>query len=245
MKSQLVVQGNPMRLTLRDGELLLFLLEMKFGTKEELHSRFFKRLQSGETSESLAYVKERIALLKKNGFLISVKHPFDWKAVFLPTSKAYRWVLERFPGNDVPAPVGRLEIATFEHDAALLKIRMELEGRGEVRSWTSDRQLRSLPQVIDRFSGHYVPDAVVETLAGGRIALELEIAQKGKEKYREKIRRYVSVFRTGQIDLPFEKVVFICLKVSVVKILKHETRLYEEYFRVEHLDLSNFGGLNV
>lgn len=245
MKYQLLERENPIRLTLRDGELLLFLLEMKFATKELIHARFFKKLLSGSESQSLEYARERIALLKKNGLIISAKHPFDWRAVLLPTLKAHRWISSRFPDRDVPSPMGRLEIATFEHDSALLSIRVALEGSRKVKTWISDRQLRSLPGIVNRFSSHNVPDALIESSEGSWIALELEIAQKSKEKYHEKIRKYVSVLRDKQLNIEFQKVVFICPKESVAKVLRRETRLYEEYFEVHKVDLLRIGDFNV
>lgn len=245
MKSQLVLRGNPIRITLRDGELLLFLLEMKFATKELLHGRFFKKLLSGAESRSLEYARERIALLKGNGLIGSAKHPYEWRTVLLPTVKAHRWVSSHFPEKDVPEATGRLEVATFEHDSALLDLRTALEDSGKVRTWISDRQLRNLPGIVDRFSSHNVPDAIIETCKGTWIALELEISQKAKQKYQEKIRKYLSVFRDKQLQLEFQKVVFVCPKESVAKVLRRETRLHEEYFEVQKVDLARIGDINV
>lgn len=38
---------------------------------------------------------------------------------------------------------------------------------------------------------HSLPDGVYTSLAGMTIAFEYEIAQKSKQRYRDKVRRYV------------------------------------------------------
>lgn len=225
------------RFTERDREILLFLFNMKFAEREDLHQKFFSRLQNGERSQSITYAAERISLLKKQNLLFAMKHPLKWSSILLPSLRAYYLISEMCPGEKITKPTRSYDLNTFSHDLKLVKLRLVLEEMLGLTDWISDRQLRATPELTGGLSGTYVPDAIYTTPSGEKVALELEISTKAKDRYREKVKRYVYLLRSSKEVKPFQRVQFICATEVVKRHLERETKLYPEYFSVEPLAL--------
>ncbi|RYZ77794.1 MAG: hypothetical protein EOP05_00430 [Proteobacteria bacterium] len=65
--------------------------------------------------------------------------------------------------------------------------------------------------------------------------MELEIAQKSKIRYRDKVNFYVSLMRSevGRTT-KLKQVRFVCLKKPCFEALSKETRIFGSLFRVEY-----------
>lgn len=241
------------RITDRDSQVLLFLIQMKFAGLEEIHQKFFSKLQTGDESKSLKYAYERIAMLKQLGFVTATKHPRKWTNIILPTWKAYYFVRDSHLVEELPKPTGSYDLNTFDHDETVMKLRLEFESKNKITSWISDRTLRCFKESAGGLTGNYVPDGIYTNPDGEKVAFELEISVKGKDKYKDKIRKYVYLltslnlprfemenkpFPKTQPSVPFSKVHFVYAKELVRKHLENETRLYPELFFVE--PLSNY-----
>jgi hypothetical protein len=217
---------------------------MRFATLEDIYLRFFSKLQNGERSKSSTYAAERIILMKKVGYISAVKHPRKWSSLLLPTMKSYYFLKNMYDLDSIPRPSGSYDLNTFDHDEKVLKLRTRLEDELKIGSWISDRQLRCFPELAGGLTGTYVPDAIYTTTSGEKVAFELEISVKGKERYREKVRKYLYLLGASGEDKPFTRVHFVCAKDIVRKHIEAETKLYPEYFQIEqlskYLPINNF-----
>lgn len=235
-------RSKKVELTDRDLEILRFVLEMKFSSAEQVFTKFFRKTRAKEDARSSAWAVKRLQQLDHAGFLKAM-HSFSKRIrLFTVTYKGYYAVKQVYSGSFLVKPSGFFDQRTYLHDSSMIELRNLLEIDEHVVSWLSDRLLRSYPELTSGLTGNNVPDAIYTTPGLEKVALELEIAQKGKEKYREKIRRYLSILRSQETQRPFSKVRFICAKENVRKILENETRLYPEYFSVEPLINKQFEG---
>ena len=222
-------------LTERDLKIIEFILEMKFSSKEDVFQKFFKLTRSNHESKSLAWARKRLSQLEKAKFLKSEYNFGCSTRYFAVTFKGY-YVLKNFqPEKNWIKPIGGMDIRTFDHDEKIIKIRLQLESTKKITSWLSDRKLRCFPELAGGLTGGYVPDGIYTMPDGTNIAFELEIALKGKDKYREKIRKYICLLKSSGSEKPFSKVHFVYAKDIVGKHLMRETKLYPELFTIESL----------
>ena len=221
----------------RDYEILRFLIEMKFARIDELHFQFFRRNQDNSISESTIYAWERLSALRRFGFINSVRHYDDARSYYLPTFKAYHAVLNRFPDRPICKPQLTIDMRTFFHDLQVLMSRMELEAKQNVSDWLSDRLLKCAMENQFGLSASQVPDAIFRLPNRERVAFELEVAQKAKAKYREKIARYVRLIRDSRADTEmFKQVYYRVYKKCVFEFLKAETRMFGGMFEIEFIE---------
>lgn len=134
-------------------------------------------------------------------------------------------------------PSGGFDQRTFLHDRGVLRARLHLESLRLVNLWLSDRKLKSSTGLAGGLQVQYIPDAIYVTPAGVRVAFELEIAVKAKNRYQDKIKKYVQLMRsTNMQHKVFDRVQFVCAKDTVAKFLIKETRIYGELFEVVTAD---------
>lgn len=85
-------------------------------------------------------------------------------------------------------------------------------------------------------SASNVPDGIFRLPGGEVVAFELEIAQKARVRYRDKIEHYVRLMRERRNDPKmFSQVRFFCSKPTVLKVLQDESNMYGDLIRVELL----------
>ena len=134
-------------------------------------------------------------------------------------------------------PSGGFDQRTFLHDRGVLRARLHLESLRLVNLWLSDRKLKSSTELAGGLSVQYIPDAIYVNTAGVRVAFELEIAVKAKSRYQDKIKKYVQLMRSANMQHKvFDRVQFVCAKETVAKFLIKETRIYGELFEVVTID---------
>jgi len=225
----------PLEITSRDIKVIKFIVEMKFASLEMVFEKFFRKTRTEEEAASKAWAKKRLFQLQSSGFLVGV-YAFSERTKFFSAGKKAYQVLRQIldPAANLK-PSSGFDQKTFVHDRLLGELRVALEASGEVSDWLSDRLLRSNLQLTGGLTGRWVPDAIIVRNTGEKKALELEIAQKSLARYRQKISKYLSILRATSKERPFSKVLYLCEKENVVKILKTETRLYPDLFLVEPL----------
>lgn len=184
-----------MKITNRDLEIIRFVLDMKFASIPDIHTKFFKYRNDGKVSESEWWARERLRDLVIHGFLRSVRFRFENKCYYMGTTNGY-WFATNSISIDSPIakPINKIDIRTFEHDCHVLSARLLLEGHEKVTHWQSDRQLKeSYYDYFTRSSTRdFCPDGVYKSVNGKLIAFEYELAQKTKKRYQDKIRQYIS-----------------------------------------------------
>jgi len=221
--------GPPsVRLTPREIELLEFLLDQKFGSLEALYLRFYQ----GKGSTSSRYAYHRLSLLQKNGFLIPVRVFTESKYYYLASDLAHAVVQGQRPERKVSPPVTSIDLRTFEHDKRVILARVHREKKGEVRNWLSERRLKQewTTESGYRLAREYMPDAIFTALAGHRVAFELELAAKTRERLARKVSRFLEVMKSP--EGAFSKTLFVACSEPVYQLLLSVTRPYPEFFKV-------------
>lgn len=224
-------------LTERDFEILEFIMDMKFAGIEEVFEKFFKITMSNESAKSSEWARKRLCQLEKANFLKSVRSFSENTRYYVTTFKAYYALTQFNPEKFVSKPSGGFDQRTFLHDRGVLRARLHLESLRLVKLWLSDRKLKSSTELAGGLQVQYIPDAIYVTPVGVRVAFELEIAVKTKSRYQDKIKKYVQLMRSVNMQHKvFDRVQFVCAKDTVAKFLAKETRIYGELFEVVTAD---------
>lgn len=226
-----------MQITQRDFEIINFVLNMKFASVQDVHQKFFKVKRDGSISTNEWYVRERLRHLVAMGYLRPVRYRFEHKSYYIGTKHGYELIYYMQSVMTPSKHIEQIDVRTFDHDIQVMKSRLALEDSEKVQNWQSDRQLKCQYTEYFQFKGSRdsAPDGVYTSLAGKIIAFEYEIAQKSKQRYRDKVRRYVECIRRREpTDGPkYDHVRIICEKPSVYKILKDATAIYRDFFTIE------------
>ena len=230
-------RASGIRLTERDCEVIKFVTEMKFATVDEIHEKFFRVTIAGGISQSKMWALNRLHALRRSGFLNAVRYYGEWKAVYLPTFRGYYAMTGGMPSIEVPKPLLRLETRTFVHDRYVLLSRLRFERELSSVEWISERSLKSGLHETFGLSSAHVPDGIYSLPNGERVAFELEIAQKSKSRYRDKISRYAYLIRERKSDPKmFRRVHYVCVRRHVYDFLRAETEILSDLFNVELLE---------
>jgi hypothetical protein len=80
-------------------------------------------------------------------------------------------------------------------------------------------------------SSEFRPDGIYTNSSDQKVAFELEIARKAKDRYHQKVRRYIQVMTeaSGQGRI-FDMVHFVCEKQNILELIRKETLLYQSLF---------------
>lgn len=219
------------RITKRDLDILEFILEMKFSTIEDIHSKFFKFTQQGSQSSCLPWARERIANLVKSDFLKPIRDVCR-KTLYIVTQKGYLFLRNSRTDISFSRPLLSVDGRTYDHDQRVIHLRSAMETQGLATNWISERQLSEIDEVKKYLPTEFRPDAIYIDSNGKKVAFELEITRKSKERYQQKIKRYIQVMTENKDALPvFESVHYVCEKQKVLELIQSEVALYLPLFR--------------
>lgn len=224
-----------MIVTNRDFEIIKFILEMKYSSVEDIYQRFFKINFLGMESLTNRAAYRRLQLLEENGYLISARNFTVNEKIYLATPKSYYLMMNISPSElFISYPLKKIDHRTFDHDHMLVQIRQKLESTEKVTLWMSDRYLKSKTEFNELNSLNIVPDAIYTTTDGQKVALELELTLKSKERYRTKIKSVVEYLRKIEAKpKAFQKVRFLCKTKAIFESISYESKLYSKYFQIE------------
>ena len=207
---------------------------MKFADLNAIHQKFFLNLRSGERSKSDWWARERLGLLKQHGFLKTKRFTFSGKTYFLATKLAHIALKNMRSHRGYVRPLEEIDVRTFDHDLRVIEARLALEQLGRAANWVSERQLKSDLALASGLPRQYQPDAIYQNKHGEPMAFELEVSAKSKDRYADKIRKYVDLMR--QVDAGaqgFRGVLFVACHDHVFGILNDLTRRHDGKFRIE------------
>ena len=230
ISEQKLIQKENFRLTARDLDIIEFVLEMKFSTIEDIHSKFFKYTKQGEKSLCLRWARERVANLVKANFLKVVKDVCH-RTLYIATNKGYLFLKNSRFGRLFSRPLADIDGRTYDHDQKVIQIRTTLEETGKVASWISERQLSEFDEYRKFLPTEFRPDAIYTNAEGKKVAFELEIARKSKDRYQQKIKRYIQLMLENGEQPIFELVHFVCEKETVLELIKDQTELFQSCFQ--------------
>lgn len=212
------------RLTDRDLEILGFLLDQKFASLEQIYFRHFDVRESAESPmpKGLHVTRQRLQILKRAG-LISTERVFsESRSLYLMTSFGFQTFQSKRPSEAYAKPMATVDFRNFEHDTKVNDCRIALERTGKVMKWISERRVRiegfesqfsfsELPETI-------VPDGVLVSSKGERVAFEIEASPREKRRFVQKREAYESVMR-GTNPL-FHKVIWTASTQPLTTVLK-------------------------
>ncbi|RYZ88172.1 MAG: hypothetical protein EOP06_11440 [Proteobacteria bacterium] len=221
-------------LTPRDFDVLKFVIEMRFATREELFRRFFETTLSGTKATSPEFMRRRLNELEKNGLLVKERNFVTHEVCFIGTELSQKILQEKYPHNFFPRAIKQMYWVNFIHDQLVLESRIEFERQLKIVEWISDHSLKSLCKKMFDLDAKYSPDGVYRAPDGPRIAFELENSRKQKYLYREKIDKYAKILEHRKYHPGmFRKVHFKCVTKSVFEIIKKEVDWHHDKFVVE------------
>lgn len=220
------------RLTPREIELLEFVLDQKFASRDALYVRFYQ----GETSKSSRYAVERLQLISKHGFLRAQRVYTEFTTYYLALPLTRDLLSQLRPERTISAPSEFIDLRTFEHDKRVTMCRIAREKKGEVTDWLSERRLKQEWTAANgyRLAREYMPDAIFTNRLGSRVAFELELAAKTRERLAKKVSRFLEVMKSP--DGAFSRTLFVASTETVYQLLLSVTRPYPELFKVQRYE---------
>ena len=215
------------RLTSRELDLLEFVLDQKFSGIDAMYPRFY----AVDGSKSQRYAAERIQLLRRHGFLRAQNVYTDPKLFYVVTPMGRDVLQNMRPGRRQLEPVESIDPRTFEHDWRVTLCRAYREGGGQAQEWVSERRLKAEWATLSgKLSREYCPDAIYTNRRGERVAFELELAPKTRERHAKKISRFLNVMQdSGGL---FKRTLFVACDPRVKATLEGLTRPYPDEFKV-------------
>jgi hypothetical protein len=177
-----------------------FLAEQKFATKEQLARRFFPNARA-EPTRPLRVCCRRLLELRQFGLLECRPVILGGTPLYQPSRLALGELARA--GEAVLPYLDHVDIRTYEHDRRVTDVRVAIEWLGGT-SWRSERTL-----LHAGWQGH-IPDAVF-TLGQSRLAFELELSHKRKDRYVDIFRAYAR--GTGR------RVLYLCATPAIRRLL--------------------------
>lgn len=233
---QKVTPQKGYRFTDRELDVLEFVLEMKFSTLEDLHAKFFKVTKLGTVSNSLIWARQRVHKLVKSEML-QILTEVCARPLYVITQKGYLFLRNSRSQKNYCRPLLDVDGRFFDHDQRVAQIRIVLENSGVVKEWISERQLSEIEEYRKYLPTEFRPDAIYVTPEGKRVAFELEIARKTKERYQQKVKRYIHMMTAApDAERLFEEVHYVCEKETVRNLIQDHTQLFQPLFRFSMLN---------
>ncbi len=215
------------RLTDRELEVLVFVLEMKFASVEALYRRFFQ----SKDSSSNRYAYERLNLLRKYGYLTPIRIHTEAGTYYVATRLARETLQGSFVNRCFVKPLLGIDVRCFEHDKRVLTCRVEREITGNAQDWTSERVLKhDWTKATDNLAREFMPDAIFTNRRGERISFELELSPKTTGRYLRKVQQFAHI--VSDPNALFRRVLFVTCSRWVQHTLTGLCRPYGETFFV-------------
>lgn len=219
------------RLTSRELDLLEFVLDQKFAGIDALYQRFY----AVDGSKSQRYAAERVQLLRRHGFLRAQSVYTEPKLFYVATPLAKDVLQSQRPGKRQLDAVESIDPRTFEHDSRVTLCRAHREGSGQAQEWVSERRLKAEWATLSgKLSREYCPDGVYTNRRGEKVAFELELSPKTRERHAKKISRFLNVMKDGA-GL-FRRTLFVACDPRVKATLESLTQPYPDEFKVLSFD---------
>lgn len=217
-------EGKPgpphLRLTKRDEDIMVFLLDQKFATIEAVYFRFFDKRTNPELPLPPGFytTRQRLLLLQKHGFVKTARVYTESKSLFLLGSRGYKILQAR--GLTYGPQIQTVDFRQYEHDLKVTYCRIALENQGKAVRWYSERRIRMKGFPIDgKFvrvkKDTIIPDGIFLTPKGDRVAFEIECAERMVSRFERKVSDYRRLMYDGIIS----KVLWVAATEKLAKDL--------------------------
>lgn len=215
----------PIRLQIRDQEILKFILEQKFASLEHIYFAFFDKRESENSvlPKNFWTVRQRLNKLKLEELLKVERVLSSSKGLYLITPKGRRFVESLDHSNTKVIEAKRVDFSLYEHDYRATMIRSFLIKRKKYKEFYSEKVARANKiGVIPggwRFSKELIPDGVfITSNRQDRVALEFELTRKSVARVEEKIRLYERYFGRWSDKKILDKVWIIVKNKSILRV---------------------------
>ena len=252
LTDSITAKGPRPRLQARDYEIMRFILEQKFCSLEAIYFRFFdvRKLPADPLPKNLWTTRQRLAKLRALALIKTEKVPATGKAQFLLTPFGWKVLTTQAKELIAIRPAKQMDYSLYDHDVRITMIRALTESKGKCKAWYSEKWLKASPILIDgkhkyHFAKDIRPDAFFINSKGEKIALELEVARKGRKRLEDKIQLYDDLmtenYRSGT-EAKFkvlDKVWFLATKPNVFRLLQRVIEAKSKHplnYRVDFYD---------
>ena len=205
-----------MKIMERDIEVMGWILEQKFMTEQQVRRIFWKDI----TEESREAYK-RLYELQKEGYLKTSKKKIYRHALYLVTRNGVNQ-LKSFGRNRGLGELADADYSNYKHDIAVTDLRVLLHDWGYT-DWVSERVLAR------RNDLRRIPDGMLYH-RGKYFAIEYELTQKSKDRYRE-------IFYNYELDNQVDEVVYIVETPEMAAKLSQEAATCNKLHFVPLADL--------
>ena len=190
-----------MRLTERDIEIIQFINEFGFCEMNQIEEKFF-------LNKPRNY--EIMRRLVKNGFVNHERIFFRRPGIYYASAKGSGY-------TDLPV-VDRLLTNQYIHQISIIKVYLKLQQLYPDASWISERRLKH-EKFYDGIgkTGH-ISDGIFLFPDGRRIAIEVEMSVKGKNRIEKILREYGA-------DLSIKEVWYYCSKRVISAVTSVATKM--------------------
>jgi hypothetical protein len=195
-------------------------------TVEQVAKRFFPAGEEVKDKEQAGY--RRVLTLQK--FRMVKLSPILTGAKVVQVTSTGAGELDS-RGQERLGTLSEVDYRYYEHDRRVTDVRIVLEKLGLVEAWQSERQLKKIYRQSAR-----VPDAVFKLKNGQRVALEVEIANKGPSRYQTIFEEYARK-NFGELDLVF----YVCNTLPQLESLAKFAKAYNWFYFALYGDLMEKG----
>ena len=201
-----------MKITERDIEILEFINDFGFCGMPEIEKRF-------SIKRPLGY--RLLRRLVREGYVSHKRLFYSGYGLYYLTGKGAHC-------TDLP-PIERIAVGYYDHQVSLIHVYLGLRQRHPDATWTSERRLKH-DKFYDGVGKHgHVADGILTLADGRKIAIEVELSVKGKNRVERILKNYGAQFS-------FSEVWYFC-SPAVMKVL---TPLVEKMSFIKIYSLSEF-----
>jgi len=190
-----------MQIMPRDIEIMGWILEQKFMTRNQIREIFWKDITKKSTEDY-----RRLCELIKAGFLKRSKCSFYKHVLYMVTASGVR-ELRASGRNRGLCELPDVDYSQYKHDVIVSDIRIVFNNWG-YKDWLSERVLSKVYQL------RRLPDGMIFH-RGEHVAIEYEASPKSKERYRD-------IFFNYELDERVNHVIYIVDTRSLVEKLRKE-----------------------
>jgi hypothetical protein len=171
-----------MRLTERDIEILRFINDFGFCEMVQIERRFLLKKPRNY---------EIMRRLLRNGF---VNH----RRIFFARHGIYYLSAKGALCTNLP-PIDRVTIGQYEHQVSVINVYMKLRVLHPEAIWISERQLKHDKYFDGVGKRGHLSDGVLMFQDGKKIAVEVEISVKGKNRIDKILKGYAAQFELKEV----------------------------------------------
>ena len=176
------VKISSLQLTERDVQILVFINEFGFCTLQHLETQFcFKKPRSSQIMRRLVNA----------GLVVYDRIFYERPGVYHLTQKGARY-------TGLP-PLKRIPLGNYIHEITLLDVYLKLKIDYPDALWISERRLKQDKFFESVKKGGHISDGMLVFQGGLRVAIEVELTLKSRERLEQIFKNYGTQFEINEV----------------------------------------------